>query len=358
MIETILRVAENILDVTVAVAPWLLLGLVLAAAVRIAIPDALLHQWLGGNGFSAVTRGAVVGAPLPLCSCGAIPTALSLYRGGASRGGSTAFLVSTPSIGIDSVILTWVLLGPIMVLARVAGALGTAVGAGLAVGRFGGKDGAGGSECCGGCCSPPAAAAEASSHGWLQLPARLAVQIRELIDDIGGWLLAGLVLAGLILTFIPPGAVATWGSGFLAMALLAVVGIPLYICAVAATPIAAAMLIAGVSPGAVLVFLIAGPVTSFATLMILRREMGGRTAAVYLASLLIGALTVGLLFDAVAAVSGYQPAALAGAAPEIWPGWLERAAAGIMLVLIIAPARRAVVRSGEWAWAVARGGRG
>ncbi|MFP4648768.1 MAG: SO_0444 family Cu/Zn efflux transporter [Halorhodospira sp.] len=368
MIETILHVGGNILEVTVAVAPWLLIGLIVAAGVRLAIPDARLQQWLGGSGLAPVIRAAVVGAPLPLCSCGAIPTALSLHRAGASRGASTAFLISTPGIGVDSVVLTWVLMGPFMALSRVFGAMATAVATGLAVGRVaGGPAVSTSSEEEGACCSgdvctgeadDPCGRAASAADGRsapLEGVRRMGRQILELIDDIGGWLLVGLVLAGVLISFVPPGALATWGSGVTAMLVLALVGIPLYVCATAATPLAAAMLVAGVSPGAVLVFLIAGPVTSLVTLMVLRREMGVATVAVYLASILVGAVAMGLLVDGVAALGDYQPAALAGAAPELWPGWLERTAAGVMLVLIIAPARRAVVRSARWAWLVAWG---
>ncbi len=373
MFSTILdwavRWEQSVLDITVEVAPWLLIGLVVAAAVRLLIPDARLQQWLGGSGLAPVARAAVVGAPLPLCSCGAIPTALSLHRGGASRGASTAFLVGTPGIGIDSVVLTWVLMGPFLTVARAAGAVATAVATGLAVGRFaespaapGAGASAAGQACCGGDACDAGGEAEVAAEAGVAsrlagIASRLGRQILELIDDIGTWLLVGLVLAGTLTAFVPPGAVAAWGGGLATMLALALVGIPLYVCATAATPLAAAMLIAGVSPGAVLVFLIAGPVTSLATLMVLRREMGTRPVVVYLATILACALAVGLLVDGAAALSGYDPAALSGSARAIWPDWVDRAAAGVMLVLIVAPARRAVRRSARWAWDVAWGGR-
>ena len=373
ILEWGIRWGQSVLDVTVSVAPWLLLGLVVAAAVRLLIPDTRLQQWLGGSGLAPVARAAVVGAPLPLCSCGTIPTALSLHRGGASRGASTAFLVGTPGIGIDSVVLTWVLMGPFLTVARVAGAVVTALATGLAVGRFAespaspaaASSSAAGQACCSAsACSSGMDGDTEEGAGEATAPARLAGiatrlsrQILELTDDIGTWLLVGLALAGTLTAFVSPGAVAAWGGGLSTMIALALVGIPLYICATAATPLAAAMLIAGVSPGAVLVFLIAGPVTSLATLMVLRREMGSRAVAVYLTSVLACALAVGILVDGAAALSGYDPAALTGAARAVWPDWVDRAAAGVMLVLIVVPARRAVRRSARWAWYVAWGGR-
>ncbi|ABM62149.1 SO_0444 family Cu/Zn efflux transporter [Halorhodospira halophila] len=358
MIATAIEAGTNILDITVAVAPWLLIGLALGAVVQVLVPTDRLRQWLGGQGIGAVSRAAVIGAPLPLCSCGAIPTALSLHRNGASRGASTAFLVGTPGIGIDSVVLTWVLMGPFMAGSRVVGAVATAIATGLAVERVAPgpvgpasqRDG-----CCDAGCDGGAAAEESAAKGG---PLRRMGRVMlELIDDIGTWVVIGLILAGLMLTFVPPGSLATWGSGLLAMAVLALVGIPLYICATAATPVAAAMLIAGVSPGAVLVFLIAGPVTSLATLLVLRRELGTAAVTAYLGSIVAAALAVGLLIDGVVSLGGLEPTAMVGAAREVWPDWIERTAAGVMLTLIFAPARRAVWRAAHWAWFVARGGR-
>lgn len=355
MIATAIEAGTNILDVTATVAPWLLIGLALGAVVQVLIPTHRLRQWLGGSGVAPVARAAVIGAPLPLCSCGAIPTALSLHRGGASRGASTAFLVGTPGIGIDSVILTWVLLGPFMAASRVIAAVATAIATGLTVGRVVPADPAPaqGEGCRAAECGDPEQVAQ-PEDGLLR---RLSRVMLRLIDDIGTGLIIGLVLAGLMITFVPPGALATWGSGLLAMLALAVVGIPLYLCAAAATPVAAAMLIAGVSPGAVLVFLIAGPVTSLATLLVLRRELGTRAVGAYLGSILVAALVAGVLVDTVVSLGGLEPAAMAGAAREIWPEWIERAAAGVMLTLMVAPARRAVYRAAHWAWFVARGGR-
>ena len=356
MIATAIEAGTNILDVTATVAPWLLIGLALGAVVQVLIPTHRLRQWLGGSGVASVARAAVIGAPLPLCSCGAIPTALSLHRGGASRGASTAFLVGTPGIGIDSVVLTWVLMGPFMAVSRVVGAVATAIATGLAVGRVPPAVPAtvGEAGCASGCTGSTDHAEYAPDPGPVRHMGRVMLR---LIDDIGTWLIIGLILAGLMITFVPPGSLAAWGSGLLAMVVLALVGIPLYVCATAATPVAAAMLIAGVSPGAVLVFLIAGPVTSLATLLVLRRELGTPAAGVYLGSIVVAALMVGLVVDGLVALGGLEPVAMAGAAREIWPEWVERAAAGVMLTLIIAPARRAVRRAGHWAWSVARGGR-
>ncbi|MCH8506375.1 MAG: permease, partial [Ectothiorhodospiraceae bacterium] len=166
----------------------------------------------------------------------------------------------------------------------------------------------------------------------------------DLLDDISAWLLAGLLVAGLLATFAPPQALAGLGGGIWAMLLMAVIGIPMYICATAATPIAAAMLLAGVSPGTVLVFLLAGPVTSLATLGAYRREMGNRALLTYLVGILVSAILVGLSVDALIRATGVDPGGQAGMVRELLPAWLEWTAMVLLLVLAVRPLRRALGR--------------
>ncbi|ABI57991.1 SO_0444 family Cu/Zn efflux transporter [Alkalilimnicola ehrlichii MLHE-1] len=347
MIDTLL---QNTLAITLAAAPWLLLGLLVAGAVRALIPEDQLQTWLGGSGIAPITRAALVGAPLPLCSCGAIPTAVALHRGGASRGASTAFLIGTPGVGVDSVILTWALLGPFMAVVRPLGAVSTAIATGLAVGRLplprqGGqavKDAAECGSCCGESCAGGAgaeAAAGTPSFGG-RLARGLRYAVTDLLDDIGLWLLGGLLLAGMLITWIPAGALAEWGSGLPAMLALAAAGIPLYLCATAVTPVAAGLILAGVSPGTALVLLLAGPITSLATLAVLRREMGMTVVSIYLASILLCAVSAGLLVDGVVAALEVDVAAQSTAAVEWMPDGLKWLALIVLVTLGIRPLRR------------------
>lgn len=340
----------NTLELALTAAPWLLLGFAVAGLVQALVPQERLQRWLGGDGIAPVVRGAVIGAPLPLCSCGAIPTALALHRAGASRGASTAFLVGTPGVGVDSVALTYALLGPFMAAARLCAAVATAVAAGLAVGwgspappraepeaadgSCGCTDGCSGAEpaeggdaCEGGTCSGPVQGRWAAA--WQA--------VTELIDDIGPWLLLGLLVAGALLTLVPVGTLAQWGSGPLAMLAVAFVGVPLYLCATAVTPVAAGLLAAGVSPGTVLVLLIAGPITSAATLAVLRRELGSAATAIYLAAIVACALVAGLITDALA--GGAPALGEAAAAAELVPMPLKGAALGVLLLIGIRPLR-------------------
>jgi uncharacterized protein len=131
MVTLVMTLLHETLSIALTAAPWLLLGLLAAGLVKAFIPETMLQRWLGGRGLAAVSRAAVIGAPLPLCSCGAIPTALALHRGGAGRGPTTAFLIGTPGIGVDSVAISYALLGPFMMAARVLGAVTTAIATGL-----------------------------------------------------------------------------------------------------------------------------------------------------------------------------------------------------------------------------------
>ena len=352
-----MNVLHEIFGVALAAAPWLLLGLFVAGLIRAFMDDAVLQRWVGGEGPASIGRAAVIGAPLPLCSCGAIPTALTLHRAGAGRGPTTAFLIGTPGIGVDSLAITYALLGPFMMLARALGAVVTAVVTGLlvAMGTRGTPlpaPSSGGCSTCNanGCGSqaPEQSRDDSAPTAPVQPPAahRLREGMRyafvDLLQDIGPWLLAGLVVAGVLIALVPPQVLSTYGSGVMAMLLMALVGIPLYICAAAATPIAAGMLLAGVSPGTALVFLLAGPITSAATLGLLRREFTNVGLAWYLGGIVASTVVIGMATDAVIGLIALDIAAQAGAAQELLPAWLEVAALAAILWLGSRPLRRLV----------------
>ncbi|AGA34080.1 permease [Thioalkalivibrio nitratireducens DSM 14787] len=354
-----MNVLHEILGVALAAAPWLLLGLFVSGLIRAFVDDAVLQRWVGGEEPGSIGRAAVIGAPLPLCSCGAIPTALTLHRAGAGRGPTTAFLIGTPGIGVDSLAITYALLGPFMMLVRALGAVVTAVVTGLlvAMGTRGtpmpvsSSDG----RCAcnaGGCGSEPAEpgppgsvpAAPAQPPPARRLHEGMRYAFGDLLEDIGPWLLGGLVVAGVLIALVPAQVLSTYGSGPVAMLVMAVIGIPMYICAAAATPIAAGMLVAGVSPGTVLVFLLAGPITSAATLGLLRREFTNVGLAWYLGGIVASTIAVGMATDGVIGLAGLDIAAQAGAARELLPAWLEAVALIVLLWLGSRPVRQWVGR--------------
>ena len=300
--------------------------------------------YLGGRGLGSIVRAAVIGMPLPLCSCGAIPTAIALHRGGAGRGPTTSFLSSTPGVGVDSILLTSVLLGPLMAVLRVGGALVTAIVTGLLVGFTRDAAKASPTVASGGCCSSSGCHDHhANANEPEGLRAGLRYAFSDLLDDISAWMFAGLLLAGVLVTLVPPDTLAQFSGGILALILMAVVGIPLYICAAAATPVAAGLLLAGISPGMALVFLLAGPITSLATLAILRRELGNTALTVYLVCVLTVTVLVGWLFDAAVALAGWNPVEQASQVQELLPHWLEWLALVVLALVAIRPVRRRVM---------------
>ena len=333
---------NELLSIALSAAPWLLLGLVIAGLIKALMPEHLLQRWMGGRGLGSILRAAVIGMPLPLCSCGAIPTALALHRGGAGRGPTTSFLISTPGVGVDSMLITSVLLGPLMALARVLGALVTAIVTGILVG-FTGQTALPKSTPVSSCCASKGADdghAHAHASESTGVIAGLKYAFSDLLDDISSWMFAGLLLAGVLVTFVPPETLVGFSGGLLALILMAVIGIPLYICATAATPVAAGLLLAGISPGMALVFLLAGPVTSLATLAILRREFGSQALAVYLVSILLVTVLIGWVFDQGLAMTGWDPVQQANQVQELLPASVEWLALGALLLFSIRPMRK------------------
>ncbi len=284
-------------------APWLLLGFLIAGVINQLVPPKWITQSLGQKGFGNIFRAAIIGAPLPLCSCGVIPTAMGIRRAGATRGGTASFLVSTPETGVDSVSLTYALMGPVMAIARPISAIISAIMAGVLVEKLtqGMPDKLQESEkkscCCGG--KKNEVVIEPSPVEKIIHSIKSVVQFSfgKLLKDIAFWLAIGLVGAALIKTFIPPSFLTQWGSGIWAMLAMVAVGVPMYICATASTPLAASLVIAGISPGAALVFMLTGPATNIATLGVIKNELGGKSLLGYLIGVVVTAILMGLCLD-------------------------------------------------------------
>jgi len=273
--------------------PYLLFGFVVAGILYVLVPAALIERHLSGKGFLPILKSTLLGIPLPLCSCGVIPVAASLRRSGASKGATTAFLLSTPQTGVDSIFVTFSLLGPVFAAARPLIALVTGLLGGAAVSALDPKDETGpvaATTCTDGCCDVAPMGSKIRrifTYGFVTLP-----------RDIGKALLVGLLLAGLISALVPPNFFAdTLGRGFGQMVLMMLVGIPLYVCATASVPIAAALVAKGVTAGAALVFLATGPATNAATIAIIWKTMGKRTAVIYVTTVAVTSLAAGVLLD-------------------------------------------------------------
>lgn len=430
---------SHFIDLFLESAPWLLLGLVLAGMLKMFVPMAWMQRQLGGHGFKTTVKAAVLGAPLPLCSCGVIPAAVGLRRSGASKAATTSFLVSTPETGIDSVSVSYVLLGPFMAIVRPIAAIASAIVAGLLVGRdddqvapatsVSDKDAATASccssdkaevvvaSCCsskaatpvksgGGasqgnkplimrplgesarmmamspqgatqvaslkpvaasasCCSDKAAAkiesassccstenkdetAEsccastqdiASELKGTSVIARMGKGLHyaatDLIRDTTLWLLIGLFFAALVQTYVPGDFMAKWGDGLLAMLVMVLISVPMYICATASTPIAAGLLLAGVSPGAVLVFMLAGPATNIATLGVVAKELGKRALYGYLGGVLGVALVSGVIVNYLVDTFGFEVMPQVGEQHSLLPDAVVYTSGVVLAILML-----------------------
>ncbi|MEM6259829.1 MAG: SO_0444 family Cu/Zn efflux transporter [Planctomycetota bacterium] len=345
MIEYLNRFLRELWWVSLEAAPWLLLGLLVAGVIKAWLPAALLQRWLGGRGLWPIIKAAVVGTPLPLCSCSVIPAAIALRRSGTSNSSTVSFLVATPENGADSIALSYALLGPFMMVARPVAAIISAIVAGVCTILFKAEDDdyknpegtqvAANGACCdaGSCGDSDKKRVEVNPSFMQKLRSAWSYATDDLFKDIAGWLAIGLVLAALMNTFIPPEAMSAWGSGLLAMLAVMLVGVPMYICATASTPVAASMLLAGVSPGTVLVFLLAGPATNLATIGIVRRELGWRSAVAYLIGVCGTAVMLGLLTDWVVLTWDVSINAEAGQDTELFPGWFPLVAFTLLALM-------------------------
>jgi uncharacterized membrane protein YraQ (UPF0718 family) len=348
---------NNLLDLALDAAPWLLLGLVIGGLIKSLMPTRLLEQHLRGEGVIPVVKAAIIGAPLPLCSCGVVPAALGLRHAGASKSSTVSFLVSTPETGVDSISVTWAMLGPVMAIVRPVAAVVSAIAAGLLVGS--GKEktttasdaGYCGSEtdCCAtppavklemapSCCSTdatesPCCNSESSASSDRDWISGIRYAFTDLLGGILFWLGVGLLFSAAVQTWLPPDFLARWGSGLPAMLVMIAVSIPMYVCATASTPIAAGLLMAGISPGTVLVFLLAGPASNIGSMGIIRRELGQRALSAYLAGVALTAIASGLLLDWFLQLNGIGIQSELAASEHLVPHWLAWAS---LLLLVLA----------------------
>lgn len=276
-------------DLLNEMSPYLLLGFFVAGLLHVYVPQNVYANYLSGNDLRSVCYAALFGIPLPLCSCGVIPTAMSLRREGASRGATTSFLIATPQTGVDSIIATYSLMGlPFAVLRPIAALLTSVVGGSMVnyvckekdepIGKVQndvrGKERKGGLK-------------EVFRYGYV-----------EMLQDIGKRLVLGLILAGLITIFVPESFFVQYADTPLkCMALVLLFSVPMYLCATGSIPIAVALMLKGLSPGAALVLLMAGPATNFAAILVVRKVLGFKALAVYLGTIITGAIGFGLAID-------------------------------------------------------------
>jgi len=277
-------------------APYLLFGFLAAGVLSVLISPQWVERHLGGLGIGPVLKASLFGVPLPLCSCSVIPVSVSIRRHGASRAATTAFLLSTPQTGVDSIAVTYALLGPVFAIFRPLAALFTGLIGGSLVRFFGESDGSKAMDH-----SEPNTYSEACCAGKERTSVLLRIFKYGLVTlprDIGLALLVGVLIAGAMAAIVPQDHLAAYiGGGVLSILLMMAAGVPVYVCATASVPIAAGLMHMGGSPGAALAFLIAGPATNAASFTTIWKALGGRTATLYLLTVGASALGFGLILD-------------------------------------------------------------
>lgn len=348
-----------ILDVLVAAwqilveaAPFMLFGFVAAGLLKAFVPPTFINRHLGKGGRGSVVKAALVGAPLPLCSCSVLPAAAGLREQGAGKGAVTSFLIATPETGVDSISVSFALLDPFMAVLRPVAAVVTAVLTGLGVDFFDKEppkpkqlpkplftplDTAQplGGSCSGGACGCSAKTTPVRSGVLARARQGLGQAFGEMLADIGGWFLLGVLVAGLITALLPGEALSHWlGQGPWPMLAALALAVPLYVCDTASTPLAAALVLKGLSPGAALVFLLAGPATNVATISVVTRLMGRRAAVLYVGGIVLTALAFGLLADLAYSNLGLSTAGWLAGTVEEEPGLLGSASAVLLLFLL------------------------
>jgi len=389
IMEHLTSFIKNFIELSAEASPWLLLGLLIAGLMKAWVPSKILSKHLG-KGKSAVVKAALIGAPLPLCSCGVIPVATELRRSGASAPATASFLVATPETGIDSVSVSYALLGPVFAVYRPFAAIMSAIITGLLVSSVKDEDiklmalepEKSTSACCSSsavkkiqtnsattCCSAkptdeiikPVPSACCSTSAISSIVETTPIQLplfnnfiektktgvyyaaTKLIDDIIVWLAIGLIFAAIVRTFLPEEFLISYGSGLPAMLLMIAISIPMYICATASTPIAAGFIMAGLSPGTALVFMMAGPATNISTLGVIKNEMGGAVLIRYLLGVGLSALGFATLLDFGLNFFAINITDQMAHSHEMLPQWFGLTCAALIAFLSIKPLRKLVL---------------
>lgn len=276
--------------------PYLLLGLAVAGALHQFVPTGFVQRHLGGNSWGNIFKASLVGTPVPLCSCGVVPVGLGLTRDGASKATAVSFLIATPENGVESISLTYSFFGLPFTIVRLVFAMLVANLTGLMVALLGDKpEPVSTPSCCGGgCCGSskpkePTCCSPSKSSGF-----RFVTQ--EFVPAIAGWMIAGFVLSALMSVVLPPHLLGSLSPRW-AVPLTGLIGVPLYVCASASTPIAYGLFAKGLSPGACLVFLLTGPATNAANFPVYLRSLGSRVTALYYGGIYVISVMLGLLLD-------------------------------------------------------------
>ena len=361
MIAFLKAFALNTWYMVAEMAPYLIFGFAIAGLLHILIRKEQVQRLLGKPGLGAVFKACLIGVPIPLCSCSVIPVAASLHKSGASRGATAAFLSSTPQTGVDSILATYSLMGGLFATVRVVVAFVSGIVTGFLIELFCNNRMEGNAPTSSPASSlspnltpnpnPQSTPSKISSMSMIKTPqvsalkpqvsspqpSRLSTALRygfiNLPADLAAALLVGLALAGLITTLLPPDLISGhFSTGPLAFLLATAISLPLYICATASIPMAYALMAAGLSPGAALIFLIAGPATNTATIITLWKMLGHKATLIYLGSLIVIAWIAGWLLNSTLGAQTIEHSVHQHTSMQ--PEWWQHLS-GIALILIL-----------------------
>ena len=339
------HIFHSFLHILNEMSPYVLLGFLIAGILHVFVNEATLTRHLSGNGWRSVIKAAAIGIPLPLCSCGVLPTAVSLRRQGASKAATTSFLIATPQTGVDSIAATYSLLGLPFALIRPVAALTGAVFGGIAVGKFTlDKD-------------PVVLKKSACNSSVEKVPFHKKIKesvkygFMDMIDTMGKWLVIGLVIATLITIFVPDSFfVGLREYPLVAMIAVVLIAVPMYICATGSIPIAMSLMMKGLSPGVAFVLLMAGPAANFASILILDKTQGRKATAIYVASVIVTAVAFGLIIDYLLPAGWFTINPITdGHNAHMHMGWFETACSIILGALLLLSLVRHIIRKNRQA---------
>lgn len=327
-------------DVLALMSPWLLVGFLLAGVLSVLMPHELAVKAMGrAKGWRGILNAVLIGVPLPICSCGVLPLSAGLRKAGAGKGAIAAFLISTPQTGLDSILATYALMGPVFAVARPLAAFATGLAGGAVINALTDDDDEPNAprKKCGHCHHCHTSEACDRRDGGI-VARMLRAGFVELLGEIARPLAVGLVVSAAVTAYLPAGFIASafGANDWLAMPAMALVGFPMYVCSTAAIPIAASLVAKGLTPGAAFVFLVVGPAINAASLATVAKLIGRRAAIAYALVIAVGAIAFGILVNAlpfdllegIASTDGHGG-----------PSWLGHASA---VVLVACLAYRAV----------------
>lgn len=307
-------------------APWLVFGFLMAGIIAVWIPRSWVNRMMGGSsGLGGILRAVAIGVPLPICSCGVLPIAAGLRKHGAGKGPTAALLVSTPQTGVDSILATYALMGPVFAVARPVAAALTGIVGGMVVSAVGGEDAG----------NVAVEEAPVASRGfkaiWFQA-------YRRLLGSVAKPLAIGLAISALVTVLVPDNffAEAFRGNDWLAMPVMALVGFPMYVCSTASIPIAASLILKGVSPGAAFVFLMVGPAMNAMSLTTVSALVGRKAAIAYLVTILVGAILCGMVINLIPGAAAASTLAASAGHSLSWIHWTSAAFLAVMMVYNLA----------------------